>query len=121
MLEKGNTLTRIQAVSIGKVRETTNQEVQEYCLNPLVSDDTNAVFKDKPNKGLMCNYCANKKGSHSFVNKKRDTALHGEQCVAFARSKIILKIPRNVSDSKKRENQNQEIKTSPDQVRNHLS
>ena len=41
----------------------------------------------------------------------RDTALPGEQCIAFARLKIILKIPRNVSDSKRRENQNQEIKT----------
>ena len=41
----------------------------------------------------------------------RHTALPGEQCVAFARLKIILKIPRNVSDSKRRENQNQEIKT----------
>ena len=41
----------------------------------------------------------------------RDTALSGEQCIAFARLKIILKIPRNVSDSKRRENQNQEIKT----------
>ena len=41
----------------------------------------------------------------------RDTVLPGEQCVAFARLKIILKIPRNVSDSKRRENQNQEIKT----------
>ena len=29
LLEKGNTLTRIQAVSIGKAHETTNQEVQE--------------------------------------------------------------------------------------------
>ena len=51
----------------------------------------------------------------------RDTSLPGEQCVAFARLKITLKIPRNVSDSKRRENQNQEIKTSPDQLGNHLS
>jgi len=53
LLERGNTLTRIQAVSIGKAHETTNQEVQEHCLKPPVSDSTNAVFKDKPNKGLM--------------------------------------------------------------------
>ena len=32
LLEKGNALTRIQAVSIGKAHETTNQEVQECCL-----------------------------------------------------------------------------------------
>ena len=70
LLEKGNTLTRTQAVSIGKAHETTNQEVQECCLKPPVSDNTNAVFKDKPNKGLMCNYCAKKKGSHSFANKR---------------------------------------------------
>lgn len=45
----------------------------------------------------------------------RDTALPGEQCIAFARLKIILKIPRNVSDSKRREpkpgNQNQSRST----------
>jgi len=35
LLERGNTLTRIQAVSIGKSHETTNQEVQECCLNHL--------------------------------------------------------------------------------------
>ena len=39
LLEKGNTLTRIQAVSIGKARETTNQEVQECCLKPPLSDE----------------------------------------------------------------------------------
>ena len=67
LLERGNTLTRIQAVSIGK--QTTDQEVQECGLKPLVSDSTSVVFKDKPNKGLMCNYCANKKG-YSFANKR---------------------------------------------------
>ena len=70
LLEKGNTLTRIQAVSIGKAHETTNQEVQECCLKPPMSDNTNAVFKDKPNKGLMSNYCTNQKGPHSFANKR---------------------------------------------------
>ncbi|PFX11318.1 hypothetical protein AWC38_SpisGene25021, partial [Stylophora pistillata] len=65
LLEKGNTLTRIQAVSIGKAYETTNQDVQECCQKPPVRETTNAVFNNKPNKGLMCNYCANKKGSHS--------------------------------------------------------
>ena len=61
LLEKGNTLTRIQAVSIGKAHETTNQEVQECCLKPHVSDSTKAVYKDKHS-----NYCANKKGSHTL-------------------------------------------------------
>ena len=50
-------------MSIGKAHETTNQEVQECSLKPPVSDSTNAVFKHKPDKGLMCNYCASKKGS----------------------------------------------------------
>ena len=62
LLEKGNTL--------GKAHETTNQEVQECCLKPPMSDNTNAVLKNKPNKGLMSNYCANKKGFHSFANKR---------------------------------------------------
>ena len=56
LLEKGNALTRIQAVSIDKAHETTNQEIQECCLKPPVSDNTDAVFKDKPNKGVMCKY-----------------------------------------------------------------
>ena len=55
LLEKGNTLTRIQAVSVGKAHETTNQEVQECCLKPPVSDSTNTIFKGKPHKVLMCN------------------------------------------------------------------
>ena len=62
-------------MSIGKAHETTNQEVQEYCLNPPVSDSTNALLEDKSNKGLMCNHCANKKGSHSVANKKHCPAL----------------------------------------------
>ena len=40
LLERGNTLTRIQAVSIGKAHETTNQEVQERCLKPPVLVDS---------------------------------------------------------------------------------
>ena len=79
MLEKGNTLTRIQAVTIGKAHETTNQEVQELCLKPPLNDNTNAVFKDKPEKALMSNYCPNKQGSHSFA-KKRHCPTWGAVC-----------------------------------------
>lgn len=35
-----------------------------------MSDSINVVFKDKLNKGFMCNYCVNKKGFYSFVNKR---------------------------------------------------
>ena len=86
LLEKGNTLTRIQAVSIDKAHEITKQDVQECCLKPHMNDSTKAVFKDKPNKGLICNYCANK--DHT-ASQTRDIALPGEQCVAFIRLKII--------------------------------
>ena len=41
-----------------------------------------------------------------IASQTRGIALPGEQCVAFAKSKIISKIPRNVNGSKKRENQN---------------
>ena len=95
-MKKETLFLEFKLCQFGKAHETTNQEVQECCLKPHVSDSTNAVFKDKPNKGLMYNYCANKKGSHSFTI--RDTALPGEQCVVFARLEIILKIPRNVRD-----------------------
>ena len=96
LVEKGNTLTRIQAVSIGEVREC--------CLKPPVSDSTNTIFKGKPHKGLMCN---------SFANKRH--------CPAWGAVCNLCKIPRNVSDSKKRENQNQVIKSNQDQLRNDLS
>ena len=55
-----------------------------------------------------------------IASPTRETALPGEQCVAFARLKIILKIPRNVSDSKKREYQNQQIKGNHDHLRDDL-
>ncbi|XP_068692890.1 uncharacterized protein [Montipora foliosa] len=92
LLEKGNALTRIQAVSIGKAHETTNQEVQECCQKPHVSDSTKAVLKDKPNKGLMCNYRANKKGSHSFINKRH--------CPAWGALCNLCKTENHFKDSK---------------------
>ena len=116
LLERGNTLTRIQAVSIGKSHETTNQDVQECCLKTPVSDSTNAVFNNKPNKGLLCNYCAYKKGSHSFANKRHCPPAWGAVC-------NLSKIKNHFKDSKaskrlqnkKRENQKQEIKSNQDQ------
>ena len=105
LLEKGNTLTRIQAVSIGKAHETTNQEVQECCLKSPVSDSTNAVFKDKPNKGLMCNYYANEKGSHSFANKRH--------CPAWGAVCSLCKIKNHFKDSKECKRLQKERKPKP--------
>ena len=76
---------------IGKAHETTKQEVQERCLKPHVSDSTNAVFNNKPNKGFMCNYCSNKKGSHSFANKRH--------CPAWVAACNLCKIKNHVKDS----------------------
>ena len=103
--EKGNTPTRIQAVSIGKAHETTNQEVQECCLKSPVSDSNNALFKDKPNKGLLCNYCANKKGSHSFANKRH--------CPAWGAVYSICKIKNHFKDSKECKRLQKERKPKP--------
>ena len=105
LLEKGNTLTQIQAVSIGKAHETTNQEVQECCLKPPVSDSTNTVFKGKPNKGLMCNYCANKKGYHSFANKRH--------CPAWGAVCNLCKIKNHFKDSKECKQLQKERKSKP--------
>ena len=69
LLEKGNTLTRIDATTIGKAFENTKQEVQECCSKQPVKESIKAVSKEKPKKVLMCNYCANKKGGHSFSDK----------------------------------------------------
>ena len=119
LLEKGNALTWIQAVSIGKAHTTTNQEVQECCLKPLWVIVPMLYLKISQTKVLCVTTVLTRKDLIAL--QTRDTVLPGELCVAFARLKIILKIPRNVSDSKRRENQNQEIKTSPDQLGNHLS
>ena len=105
LLEKGNTLTRIQAVSIGKAHETTNQEVQECCLKPPVSDSTNTIFKGKPHKGLMCNYCAKKKGSHSFANKRH--------CPAWGAVCNLCKIKNHFKDSKECKRLQKERKPKP--------
>ena len=69
--EKGNTLTRVEAITIGKAYESTKIEVQECSANRTSEKESiKAVSKDKPKKVLMCNYCLNKKGSHSFSDKK---------------------------------------------------
>ena len=71
LLEKGNTLTRVEAITIGKAYESTKIEVQEYSANRTFEKESiEAVSKDNPKKVLMCNYCANKKGAHSFSEKK---------------------------------------------------
>ena len=64
LLEKGNTLTRVEAITIGKAYESTKIEVQECSANRTPAKESiKAVSKDKPKKVLMCNYCAKKKGS----------------------------------------------------------
>ena len=105
LLEKGNTLTRIQAVSIGKAHETTNQEVQACCVKPPVGDSTNTIFKGKPSKGLMYNYCANKKGSHSFANKRH--------CPAWGAVCSLCKIKNHFKDSKECKRLQKERKPKP--------
>ena len=70
LLEKGNTLTGIEATSIDKAHESTKLEVQECSTKSPGQDRIHAVSKDKPKKVLVCNYCANKKGAHSFLNKR---------------------------------------------------
>ena len=92
-------------MSIGKAHETRNQEVQECCLKPPVSDSANAVFKDKPNKGLMCNYCANKKGSYSFANKRH--------CPVWGAVYSICKIKNHFKDSKECKRLQKERKPKP--------
>ena len=105
LLEKITPLSRIEAVSIGKAHETTNQEVQECCLKPHVSDSTKVVLKDKPNKDLMCNYCTNKKGSHSFTNKRHYPAW-GAVC-------SLCKIKNHFKDSKECKRLQKERKPKP--------
>ena len=70
LIEKGNTLTRVEATAIGKAYESTKHEVQECSAKQPAKESVNAVSKDKLWKVLMCNYCVNKKGVHSFSDKK---------------------------------------------------
>ena len=121
LLEKGNTctLTRIDATTIGKAYENTKQEVQECCSKQPVKESIKAVSKEKPKKVLMCNYCANKKGGHSFSDKKI-SALPGVQYVENAKSKIIFKIQRNVNDCKQKGKAIRQKENNQDHQGNHL-
>ena len=68
---KKETLTRVEAITIGKAGESTKIEVQECSANLTPERESiKAVSKDKPKKVLMCNYCANKKGAHRVSDKK---------------------------------------------------
>ena len=60
-LEKGKTLTRVEATAIGKAYESNKLEVQERSAKQLAKESGNAESKDKQRKVLMCNYCAHKK------------------------------------------------------------
>ena len=84
---------------------STNQEVQKCCLKPHVSDSTKAVFKDERNKSLMFNYCANKKGSHSFTNKRH--------CRAWGAVCGLCKIKNHFKDSKECKRLKEERKSKP--------
>ena len=78
-----------------------------------MSDSTKAVFKDKPNKGLMCNYCANKKGSHSFTNKRH--------CPAWGAVFDLCKIKNHFKDSKECKRLQKERKSKPENQRQSRS
>ena len=94
LLEKGNTLTRIEATSIGKSHESTKQEVLECSAKQPVKESIHAVSKDKDKskKVLVCNFCANKKGPHSFSNKRL--------CPAWGSVCKQCKIKNHFQDSK---------------------
>ena len=70
LLEKGNTFTRVEATAIGEAYESTKLEVQECSAKQPVKESVNVVSKYKQRKVLMCHHCANKKGAHSFSDKK---------------------------------------------------
>ena len=115
LLEKGNTLTRIEVTSIGKSHESTKQEVLECSTKQSVKESIHAVFKDKDKskKVLVCNYCANKKGPHSFPNKKTLPCLGG-QSANNVRPKITFKISK---ECKRLQKERQAKPTNPKQSR----
>ena len=69
LLEKGSTHTGVEATAIGKAYESTKLEVQECSAKQPAKESVNAVSNDKLRNILMCNYCVNKKGAHSFLDQ----------------------------------------------------
>ena len=55
--------------AIGKAYESAKLEFQGCSAKQPAKENVNVVSKDKQKKVLMCNYCANKKGAHTFSGK----------------------------------------------------
>ena len=79
-------------------------QTKECDVQPHVSDSANAVFKETQARVLCVTTVLTRKDL--IAPQTRDTAMPGELCVASARLKIILKSPRNVSNSRERKKQN---------------
>ena len=118
LLEKGNTLTRVEAITIGKAYESTKIEVQECSANRTPAKESiKAVSKDKPKKVLMCNYCAKRE---LIAFQTRNSAPPGEQSAENARPKITFKTQRSVNAYKKENRRNTQIQNNQNQPQNRL-
>ena len=71
-----------------------NKKFKNVVQNELEKENIHAVSKDrdKSKKVLVCNYCANKKGSHSFSNKRL--------CPAWGAVCKLCRIKNHFQDSK---------------------
>ena len=72
LFEKGNTLTQVEAIH--QLANPMKPQNKKYVLEISIKRKTLILAlskdKDKPKEVLLCNYCANKKGAHSFSNKR---------------------------------------------------
>ena len=118
LLEKGNTLTRIDATTIGEAYENTKHEVQECCSKQPAKESIKAVSKEKPKNSLCVITVPIRRVAIAFQIKT--SALPGVQYVENAKSKIIFKIQRNVNDCKQKGKAIRQRENNQDHQGNHL-
>ena len=102
LLEKGSTLTRIDARTIGKAYENTKQEVLECCSKQPVKESIKLklCLRRSQRKSLCVITVPIRRVARAFQTK--NSALPGVQYAENAKSKIIFKIQRNVNVCKQR-------------------
>ena len=120
LLEGGNTLTRIEATSIGKGHESTKLEVLDCSAKQPAKENVNAVSKDKQRKVLMCVITVPKR-KELIASQTKNSVLPGEQYAENARSKISTKIQRSVNGWKERDKENSQIQNIRNRRKHRLS
>ena len=119
LLEKGDTLTRFEAIKIGKAYESTKIEVQECSANRTSEKESiKAVSKDNPRKSSCVITVQTRRELVAF--QTRNSAPSGEQSAENARPKITFKTQMRVNAYKKENRRNTQIQNNQNQPQNYL-